>query len=653
MLPGGDTGDQTNDTYSQIRQATVHPNVPRDVLDPDVSVSMLASDQAAEEGTYQSFTIGVVHNSTPGRVDRDSSYAVRSDTLSHPVERGFRSLDGGIGATDEVDNSTPGRVCRLHPVVRDSRFVDLGTGATDEDDKSTPDHVCRDSSYADRTDASSHPVARVSRSLNLVTGAIDEVDISTPVRVRKNSSCVERSDTLSHPVMRGFPSLDLVTGATDEGMVLDGLRPVGDRPTVEEVAPSVDVVLGAHSTDTGVLGDSYTVAESLFSTDEGVLMAGSPTVDDRPFVPNVDTHCVPTPVASNPDVSVSVPASDQTAEQGLLPAATPVDTTVPEAGRVTVHLSTPGDGVPASDQAAEEGVYQSSPIDTVVRDFRSLDLMTGATDEVDNSTPGRARRNRSRVECSDTLSHPVVHDFRFPDLVPGATDESMVLVGSLPVVDRPTVEDVAPSVVVVSGAHSTDTGVLGNSYPAAESLRTSNVSDVLVPAATDEGVLMAGLPTAVVRPTPVDDAAIGDNTESGDPSTVTDSPAHPPPSDQAGEDDKPLDDKSTPADDGSSKVGQATVTPVGVHRNRLNRSAERSLNRMLRPRSPVDMVSAHSERRGARPTLMSSRSSARPGDNPGTIRDSIRALAGNARSAAESIARLLAPPRQRPRDSEQ
>ena len=64
MLPGGDTGDQTNDTYSHIRQATVHPNVHRDVLDPDVSVSMLSSDQAAEEGTYQSFPNGVVYNST-------------------------------------------------------------------------------------------------------------------------------------------------------------------------------------------------------------------------------------------------------------------------------------------------------------------------------------------------------------------------------------------------------------------------------------------------------------------------------------------------------------------------------------------------------------------------------------------------------------
>ena len=277
--------------------------------------------------------------------------------------------------------------------------------------------------------------------------------------------------------------------------------------------------------------------------------------------------------------------------------------------------------------------------------------MTGATDEVDYSTPGRVRRNRSRAEGSDTLSHPVVHDFRFPDLVPGATDESMMPAGSLPVVDWPTVEDVAPSVVVVSGAHSTVTGVLGNPYPAAESLR---VSDVLVPATTDEGLLMAGLPTAVVRPIPVDDTATGDNTESGDPSAATDSPAHPPPSDEAGEDHKPLDDnRSTPADDGSSKVGQATDTPVGVHRNRSNRSAERSLNRMSRPRSPADMVSAHSERRGARATLMSPRSSARLGDNPGTTSDSIRALAGNARSAAEFIARLLAPPRQRPRDSEQ
>ena len=304
-------------------------------------------------------------------------------------------------------------------------------------------------------------------------------------------------------------------------------------------------------------------------------------------------------------------------------------------------MSTPGDGVPASDQAAEEGVFQSFPIDTVVRDFRSLDLMTGATDEVDNSTPVRVRRNRSCVVRSDTLSHPVVRDFRFSDLVPGATDEGMVLVGRLPVVDRPTVEDVAPSVVVVSGAHSTDTGVLGGSYSAAESLHTSNVSDVLVPAATDEGVLMAGLPTVVVKSTPVDDAAFGDIMESGDPSTVTDSSAHPPPSDQVAEDGTPLDDnRSTPADDGFSKVGPATVTPVGVHRNRANRSAGRSLNRMLRPRSPADMVSAHPERRGARPT-------------PGTIRDSIRALAGNARSAAESIARLLAPPRQRLRGSEQ
>ena len=55
-------------------------------------------------------------------------------------------------------------------------------------------------------------------------------------------------------------------------------------------------------------------------------------------------------------------------------------------------------------------------------------------------------------------------------------------------------------------------------------------------------------------------------------------------------------------------------------------------------------------RRGARPTLMSSRSARTPGDNPGnTYRESVRALAGNVRSAAESIARLLAPPRQRPR----
>ena len=82
---------------------------------------------------------------------------------------------------------------------------------------------------------------------------------------------------------------------------------------------------------------------------------------------------------------------------------------------------------------------------------------------------------------------------------------------------------------------------------------------------------------------------------------MTDSPAHPPPSDQAGEDDKPLDDnRSTPADDGSSKVGQATVTPVGVHRNRSNRSAERSLNRMLRPRSPADMgISAFGKKRSS------------------------------------------------------
>ena len=141
-------------------------------------------------------------------------------------------------------------------------------------------------------------------------------------------------------------------------------------------------------------------------------------------------------------------------------------------------------------KTAEEGVHQSSPIDAV-----------------HNSTPGRVRRNKSCVERSDTLSHPVGRDFRSPDLVPGATDEGMVLVGSLPVVDRPTVEDVAPGVVVVSGAHSTDTGVPGNSYSAAESLRTSNVSDVPVPAATDEGVPMAGLPTAIARPTTGDDDA--------------------------------------------------------------------------------------------------------------------------------------------------
>ena len=183
--------------------------------------------------------------------------------------------------------------------------------------------------------------------------------------------------------------------------------------------------------------------------------------------------------------------------------------------------------MPASDQAAEEGVYQSFPIDTVVRDFRSLDLMTGATDEVDNSTTVRVRRNSSCVERSDILSHPVVREFRFPDLVPGATDEGMVLVGSLPVVDGLTVDEVAPSAVVVSGSHSTDTGVLGGSYSAAESLHISNVSDFL-----DECVMMAGLPTAVAKSTPVDDAAIGDITESGDPSAVTDSSAHAPPSDQ-------------------------------------------------------------------------------------------------------------------------
>ena len=55
--------------------------------------------------------------------------------------------------------------------------------------------------------------------------------------------------------------------------------------------------------------------------------------------------------------------------------------------------------------------------------------------------------------------------------------------------------------IVVSGAQSTVTGVLGNPYPAAESLR---VSDVSVPATTDEGLLIAGLPTAVVGPIPVD-----------------------------------------------------------------------------------------------------------------------------------------------------
>ena len=55
-------------------------------------------------------------------------------------------------------------------------------------------------------------------------------------------------------------------------------------------------------------------------------------------------------------------------------------------------------------------------------------------------------------------------------------------------------------------------------------------------------------------------------------------------------------------------------------------------------------------RRGARPTLMSSRSATRPSGNLGnTYRESVRALASNVRSAAESIARLLAPPRQRPR----
>ena len=42
-LPAGvvpDTGEQTNDTHSQIRQATVHPNVPRDVLDSVMFLSL-------------------------------------------------------------------------------------------------------------------------------------------------------------------------------------------------------------------------------------------------------------------------------------------------------------------------------------------------------------------------------------------------------------------------------------------------------------------------------------------------------------------------------------------------------------------------------------------------------------------------------------
>ena len=61
---------------------------------------------------------------------------------------------------------------------------------------------------------------------------------------------------------------------------------------------------------------------------------------------------------------------------------------------------------------------------------------------------------------------------------------------------------------------------------------------------------------------------------------------------------------------------------------------------------PASQTAHLAARRGGRPTLMSSRSS---GSTPGqSYRDSVRAHAGHARSTAESIARLMAPTRQRP-----
>ena len=76
---------------------------------------------------------------------------------------------------------------------------------------------------------------------------------------------------------------------------------------------------------------------------------------------------------------------------------------------------------------------------------------------------------------------------------------------------------------------------------------------------------------------------------------------------------------------------------------RRGASANDPLQRLNPPASQTARVVA---RRGGRPTVMSSRSS---GSTPGqSYPDSIRALAGHARSTAESIARLMAPTRQRP-----
>ena len=80
---------------------------------------------------------------------------------------------------------------------------------------------------------------------------------------------------------------------------------------------------------------------------------------------------------------------------------------------------------------------------------------------------------------------------------------------------------------------------------------------------------------------------------------------------------------------------------------RERRSETASANDPGQRLNPSASQTAHLvARRGGRPTLMSSRSS---GSTPGqSYRDSIRALAGHARSTAESIARLMAPTRQRP-----
>ena len=91
------------------------------------------------------------------------------------------------------------------------------------------------------------------------------------------------------------------------------------------------------------------------------------------------------------------------------------------------------------------------------------------------------------------------------------------------------------------------------------------------------------------------------------------------------------------------------VAPLipGASSGRRERSGETASANDPRQRlnPPASQTARLAARRGGRPTLMSSRSS---GSTLGqSYRDSISALAGHARSTAESIARLMAPSRQR------